>query len=288
MKIQTTKLETPKFQTKILGAILVAGILTSTVWAAKIHPISREEGSGTRGAFVELFGLLQKVGEKKIDTTTPRAEITNSTAVMLTTIANDKNSIGYVSLGSLNASIKPLKIDGVEPSVANVKDKKYTISRSFNIVTKKHNELASDFIGFIHSEEASSIITKAGYIPVESKSYTPKNPSGKITIAGSSSITPLVEKLKEAYVAQNPKAVIEIQQSDSTTGINATNQGIANIGMVSRELKQGELDLGLEVNVIAIDGLAVIINPSNSLETLSKEQVKEIFNGKITDWDQIK
>ncbi len=254
---------------------------------ADINVISREDGSGTRGAFVEIFDLLQKVGDKKIDTTSPRAEITNSTAVMLTSVATNKNTIGYVSLGSLNAKVKALKIDGVAASVENVKSGKYKISRPFNVVTAKENDLVEDFLGFATSKLAQEVITKAGYIPAESKSYTPKNPSGKIVIAGSSSITPLMEKLKEAYLAQNPKATIEVQQSDSTTGINTTAEGIADIGMVSRELKESELAKGLKVTIIAIDGLAVIVNPSNKIDNLSKAQVKDIFSGKIKDWKEV-
>ena len=252
---------------------------------APISLVSREEGSGTRGAFVEIFDLLQKQGDKKIDMTSPRAEITNSTAVMLTTIARNKNAIGYVSLGALNNSVKALNIDGIAPSVENIKSKKYTISRPFLVITAKSNPLADDFLDFIGSDKVQEVITKSGYIPLDAKAYTPKNPEGKIVIAGSSSVTPLMEKLKELYIAQNPKATIEVQQSDSTTGVNATVQGIAHIGMVSRELKDSELAKGVKPRVLALDGLAVIVNPKNPLDNLSKDQVKAIFSGSIKDWD---
>lgn len=253
-----------------------------------IHLISREDGSGTRGAFVELFEVFNKVKDKKVDAISKKAEITNSTAVMLTTISKDELAIGYVSLGSLHKSVKAVKINSVEANAANVKSKKYPVSRPFNVVTLKSNALADDFLSFAISKEAQDIVTKAGYIPTDAKSFKPKNPEGKIVIAGSSSVTPLMEKLKEAYLKQNKKAKIEIQQSDSTTGVNATIEGIADIGMVSRELKESELSKGLNARVIAIDGLAVIVNPKNSIESLQSEQVKAIFEGKTTKWSEVK
>ena len=286
---------------KMLLASLLVGAGFTGIWAAeqkgKINVISREDGSGTRGAFVEIFGLLESKNGKKIDTTSIRAEITNSTAVMLQTAAKDKNAIGYVSLGSLKSMVKGVKIDGVEPSVENIKSKKYTISRPFNVVTKKNfvgdnimtATLVRDFLNF--SKNNIAVIENAGYIPLDSKK--PKNGAGnnnlkgKIVIAGSSSITPLMEKLKESYTAKNPNANIEILQSDSTTGINSVVQGIADIGMVSRELKQKELDLGISAEILAIDGLAVIVNPKNSVDSLSKAQVKDIFSGKITKWEDL-
>lgn len=274
-----------------LGFVALAGLgmgVSSVSADDNIHPISREDGSGTRGAFVELFEVFNKVKDKKVDAISKKAEITNSTAVMLTTVSKDENAIGYVSLGSLNKSVKAVQINGVEANAANVKSKKYPVSRPFNVVTLKDNVLADDFLGFATSKEAQDIVTKAGYIPTDAKSFKPKNPEGKIVIAGSSSVTPLMEKLKEAYLKQNKKAKIEIQQSDSTTGVNATVQGIADIGMVSRELKESELSKGLKAKVLAIDGLAVIVNPKNALSSLKPEQVKAIFEGKTTKWSEVK
>ncbi|MGX3045050.1 substrate-binding domain-containing protein [Helicobacter sp. T3_23-1056] len=278
---------------QILGLVcLVLGSLFLSAKASQmgnINVISREDGSGTRGAFVEIFGLLEKKGDKKVDTTTLKAEITNSTAVMLQSIAKDKNAIGYVSLGSLKPMVKGIQIDGVEPSVANIKIKKYTISRPFNVVTKglsgEKLALVRDFLDF--SKANAEVISKAGYIPLDVKKVASKKLNGKIVVAGSSSITPLMEKLKEAYKAQNPSVEIEILQSDSTTGINSVLQGIADIGMVSRELKESELSTGLKAEVLAIDGLAVIVNPQSKITNLSKEQVKEIFSGKITKWEDL-
>ena len=281
----------------LASLLLGAGLIQAADMQGKINVISREDGSGTRGAFVEIFGLLESKNGKKIDTTSIKAEITNSTAVMLTTTANDKNAIGYVSLGSLKSMVKGVKIDGVAPSVENIKSKKYGISRPFNVVTKakfmsesiSKAALVRDFLDF--SRANVNVITKAGYIPLElgkdAKKAGSKNLSGKITIAGSSSITPLMEKLKEAYIAQNPSVNIEILQSDSTTGINSVLQGIADIGMVSRELKDKELDSGVKAEVLAIDGLAVIVNPQNKIEDLSKAQVKDIFSGKVAKWEDL-
>lgn len=274
-----------------LGFVALAGLgmgVSSVSADDNIHPISREDGSGTRGAFVELFEVFNKVKDKKVDAISKKAEITNSTAVMLTTVSKDENAIGYVSLGSLNKSVKAVKINGVEANAANVKSKKYPVSRPFNVVTLKSNALADDFLSFATSKEAQDIVTKAGYIPTDAKSFKPKNPEGKIVIAGSSSVTPLMEKLKEAYLKQNKKAKIEIQQSDSTTGVNATVEGIADIGMVSRELKESELSKGLKAQVLAIDGLAVIVNPKNGIDSLKPEQVKAIFEGKTTKWSEVK
>ena len=274
-----------------LGFVALAGLgmgVSSVSADDNIHPISREDGSGTRGAFVELFEVFNKVKDKKVDAISKKAEITNSTAVMLTTVSKDENAIGYVSLGSLNKSVKAVQINGVEANAANVKSKKYPVSRPFNVITLKDNALADDFLGFATSKEAQDIVTKAGYIPTDAKSFKPKNPEGKLVIAGSSSVTPLMEKLKEAYLKQNKKAKIEIQQSDSTTGVNATVQGIADIGMVSRELKESELSKGLKAKVLAIDGLAVIVNPKNALSSLKPEQVKAIFEGKTTKWSEVK
>lgn len=282
----------------LASLLLGAGLLQAAdMQKGKINVISREDGSGTRGAFVEIFGLLESKNGKKIDTTSIKAEITNSTAVMLTTTANDKNAIGYVSLGSLKPMVKGVKIDGFAPSVENIKSKKYGISRPFNVVMKakfmsesiSKATLVRDFLDF--SRANVEVITKAGYIPLElgkdAKKAGSNKLSGKIVIAGSSSITPLMEKLKEAYIAQNPSVNIEILQSDSTTGINSVLQGIADIGMVSRELKDKELDSGVKAEVLAIDGLAVIVNPQNNIEGLSKAQVKDIFSGKVAKWEDL-
>lgn len=273
---------------KYLVALFVLFGLNSYLLAENIYPISREMGSGTRGAFVDIFDVKEQVGKKKIDATSKKAEVTNSTGVMITTVANSKNAIGYISLGSLNDSVKAVKIDGVAPSVENINNKTYTVFRPFNLAISSDNELVNDFLGYTSSNQAKSIIQKAGYIALYDNEFSSKKPSGKIVVAGSSSITPLMEKLKESYKSLNPKATIEIQQSDSTTGINSAIEKIADIAMVSREFKDSELKKGLKTQVLALDGLAVIVNKANPIDSLSKDSVKKIFTGDITTWEKVK
>lgn len=273
---------------KYLVALFVLCGLSSSLIAENIYPISREMGSGTRGAFVDIFDVKKQIGNKKIDATSKKAEVTNSTGVMITTVANSKNAIGYISLGSLNDTVKAVKIDGVTPSVENVNNKSYTVFRPFNLAVSNNNELVNDFLAYIGSNLSKNIIQKAGYIAIYDNEFSSVKPSGKIVVAGSSSITPLMEKLKEGYKLVNPNATIEIQQSDSTTGINSAREKIADIAMVSREFKDNELKSGLKTQILALDGLAVIVNKENSINSLSKESVKKIFAGEITDWDRVK
>ncbi|MDR1134819.1 MAG: substrate-binding domain-containing protein [Clostridiales Family XIII bacterium] len=251
-----------------------------------ITVISREEGSGTRSAFVELFELHDDINP---DLTTISAEITNNTAVMMTSVAGDAGSIGYISLGSLNDTVKALKIDGVDATTANVSDGSYTISRPFNIAVKGElSPSAQDFLNFIMSAEGQDVIEASGYIRVsDSGSYRGAKPTEKIVVAGSSSVTPAMEALSEAYSAIQPEADIEIQQSDSSTGMNSTIDGICDIGMASRELKDSEIEKGLSPTRIAMDGIAVIVNKGNAADGLSAEQVKAIFSGEISDWSAL-
>ena len=250
-----------------------------------INVVSREDGSGTRGAFIELFGV-----EEKNDNTTDEAIITNSTDVMLTTVSGDEYSIGYVSLGSLNDSVKAVSIDGAEATVDNIKSGDYTIARPFNIATKgTPSDVAQDFLNYIMSEEGQAVIAEDGYIPVDdgAAAFESNGASGKVVVAGSSSVTPVMEKLKEAYVAVNSGAEIEIQESDSTTGMTAAMDGTCDIGMASRELKDSETEGGLTATVIAMDGIAVIVNNDNPTADLSKDTVKGIYTGEITSWDGV-
>lgn len=256
----------------------------------EITVVSREDGSGTRGAFIELFGIEEKnqAGEK-IDHTTDEAEVSNSTAVMMTTVSGNKSAIGYISLGSLNDTVKALSIDGAQASAENIKNGTYKISRPFNIATgKKVTETAQDFINFILSADGQAVVEGAGYISaVDGKAFDGGKTSGKIIVAGSSSVTPVMEKLKEAYVAINPNVDIEVQQSDSTTGMNSAIDGICDIGMASRELKDSEKEAGLTPTAIAIDGIAVIVNKDNSINELTPDNVKAIFTGETTQWSEI-
>lgn len=256
---------------------------------SKIVVISREDGSGTRGAFIELVGIEQKKDGKKVDMTTESATITNSTAVMMTTVAGNKDAIGYISLGSLNDKVKALKIDGVDANAANIKNGTYKVARPFNIVTKgEPSEVAKDFIAFILSKQGQEVISKAGYIGDDKASnYTANKKAGKVVVAGSSSVTPCMEKLKEAYKAVNPEANIEVQQSDSTTGVKSAISGICDIGMASRALKKSEEEAGVKGTVIATDGIAIIVNKENKIDGLTKAQVADIFMGKVTEWGKL-
>lgn len=257
---------------------------------ANINVVSREDGSGTRGAFIELFGIEEKDDSgEKVDKTTSSAAITNSTAVMMTTVANDANAIGYISLGSLDDTVKAVNIDGATPSVESVKDGSYKVSRPFNVVTKdKLSDAAQDFMNFIMSDEGQKIVVDEGYIDVESKgAFKGKDVSGKVVVAGSSSVTPVMEKLAEAYQAINPNVTIEVNQSDSTTGVTSAVEGACDLGMASRELKDSETSEGVSATVIATDGIAVIVNKDSSVDNLTSDQVKQIFTGEVTSWSEI-
>ena len=258
--------------------------------SAAISVVSREDGSGTRGAFVELFGIEQKDADgNKIDYTTDEAIVTNSTSVMMTTVAGDEAGIGYVSLGSLDDSVKALQVDGAEATVDNIKSGTYKISRPFNIVTKSDvSDVAKDFIDYIMSVDGQAVIEENGYISVsDAEAYSGSKPSGKIVVAGSSSVTPVMEKLKEAYLAINTNAEIEVQESDSTTGVTSTIDGICDIGMASRELADSEASEGISAQAIALDGIAVVVNKANPLENITKDDVMKIYMGDITTWDEI-
>ncbi len=330
---------------KKIASILTAAVIGATVFATAVSAapsgaitvVSREDGSGTRGAFVELFGIQEEVDGEKVDMTTVDASITNSTSVMMTTVSGDENAIGYISLGSLNDTVKAVKIDGAEASAENVSNDTYKVSRPFNIVTSKEaGDAAKDFVSYIMSAEGQQIVEDNGYIkedaeaaayeageasgkvvvagsssisPVmeklkeayqqivedngyikedaEAAAYEAGEASGKVVVAGSSSISPVMEKLKEAYEEVNKDVTIEIQTSDSTTGINSANEGICDIGMASRELKDKEKELGLEAQVIARDGIAVVVNNENDTDELTSEQVKAIFTGETTEWEEL-
>lgn len=259
--------------------------------AGPINVVSREEGSGTRSAFVELFEVqIANADGKKVDATTLDAVITNSTSVMLATVAGDVNAIGYISLGSLNNTVTALEIDGVAATSENVKSGAYGISRPFNIATKGElSDAAQDFINFILSAEGQRVVSDNHYIAVvdNAPAYRSNGAHGKVVVAGSSSVTPVMEKLKEAYAAVNPNVTIEINQSDSSTGMANTIDGICDIGMSSRALKDSEISAGLTATKIAMDGIAVIINNNRDLRGLTREQVREIFLGNIVDWSDI-
>ncbi len=255
-----------------------------------INVLSREDGSGTRGAFIELFGIEEKDADgNKVDNTTEEATITNSTSVMLTSVASDEYAIGYVSLGSLDDTVKAVSIDGADATVENIKDGSYTIARPFNIATKGDvSDVAQDFINYIMSAEGQAVITENGYIGSDdAAAFESNGATGKVVVSGSSSVTPVMEKLKEAYLAVNTGAEIEIQESDSTTGMTDAAAGTCDIGMASRELKDSETEQGLTATTIAMDGIAVIVNLDNPTTNLTTDQVKNVYVGDVATWDEL-
>lgn len=273
--------------TATMLALFITGCATEN--NNEIVVVSREDGSGTRGAFIELFGIEEKdANGNKVDNTTDEAIVVNSTSIVMTTVAGNKNSIGYISLGSLNDTVKAVKVDGIEPTVENIKNNTYKVFRPFNIATRDDiSELAQDFISFILSSDGQKVVEENSYIAASEKGpYSSTKPSGKIVIAGSSSVTPLMEKLKEAYLKVNTNAEIEIQASDSTTGMKLAMEGTCDIGMASRELKESELKK-LKPTVIAMDGLAIIVNKENPVSNLTSDQIKGIFKGEITSWNEV-
>ena len=283
-----------KIAVMALAAVMATGMAVPTMAADlgsdPITVVSREDGSGTRGAFIELFGVEEKDADgNKVDNTTEEAEITNNTAVMMSTVAGNVDAIGYISLGSLNDSVKAAKIDGVEATAENIKSGEYKVSRPFNIATNGEvSDVAQDFIDYILSPEGQAVIEENGYISIDDvKDAESTQPEGKVVVAGSSSVTPVMEKLKEAYAEVNPNAEIEIQQSDSTTGMTSAIDGICDIGMASRELKDEELEAGLTSTTIANDGIAIIVNNDNPTDDLSVDQVKSIYVGETTTWGDL-
>lgn len=251
-----------------------------------ITVVSREDGSGTRVAFVELIGVEDEEGN---DMTTVDATISNSTEVVIQTVAGNTGAIGYISLGSLDDTVKGVNIDGVEPTAENIENGTYTVSRPFNVATKGEltNEAAQDFMNYIMSEEGQAIVAE-DYIPVaDVEPFESNGASGSVTVSGSSSVSPLMQKLIEGYNTVNPNVSIELQTSDSTTGMTDAINGMSDIGMASRELKQEELDAGLVNTVIATDGIAIIVNNESPITDLTTEQVRDIYLGNITDWSEI-
>ena len=259
--------------------------------SGSISVVSREDGSGTRGAFIELFGIEEENEDgEKIDNTTPDASVSNSTAVVMTNVAGNPKAIGYISLGSLDDSVKALKVDGAEASVENVKNDTYKISRPFNIAVKDDlSDVAQDFVDYIMSAEGQKIVEDSGYIAVDdaAEAYAGSKASGKVVVAGSSSVTPVMEKLKEGYETVNSAAEIEIQQSDSTTGVESAISGVCDIGMASRELKDSETSEGVTGQEIALDGIAVIVNTENPMTDITSAQVKDIYTGAVTNWEDL-
>ena len=273
---------------KLFAIVLALALTCAVAFAAEgtITVMSREDGSGTRGAFVELTGVEQD----DVDMTTVDAVITNSTAVMLTSVAGDPTAIGYVSMGSLNETVKAVSVDGNAATVEGIKDGSYTLARPFVVTTYGEvGEIAQDLLNYIMSAEGQAVINEEGYIAIDdaAEAYTAAGVSGEITVGGSSSVTPVMEKLAEAYMALNPDVTVVVQQSDSTTGVTGTIEGTVDLGMASRALKAEEEEQGVVGTTIAMDGIAVIVNLENDTENLTTEQIMNIYTGAITDWSEL-
>ena len=274
----------------LMCAVLACGLLTacgSKSTTGSIHVVSREEGSGTRGAFVELLGI-EKDGA---DATTSAAEIANSTALVQTTVSGNADAIGYISLGSYDANaVKAVQVNGVEPTVENIVAGSYAAARPFNICYKEENltELGKDFVAFILSADGQAILSDK-YIPVDDSAaaYTPSGLTGKLSVNGSTSVAPVMDQLAEAYMNLNSGVTIDIQQTGSGTGITSTIDGSCEIGMSSRDLKDEELAEGLTPVTIARDGIAVIVNKANAIENLTSEQIRAIYTGEVTSWSEL-
>ena len=258
--------------------------------AQDIAVFTREDGSGTRGAFIELTGVEQKDADgKKVDMTTEAAAVQSSTNGVMTAVANDPTAIGYISLGSLNDTVKAVTVDGVKAGADTVKDGSYTLARPFNLVTNGDatDPVAVDFIAYCLSADGQALATDKGYIGSEGEAFTSAQPAGKIVVGGSSSVAPLMEKLVEAYKTVNPNAEIEHLTTDSTTGVSGALDGSYTIGLASRDLKDSETEAGAKATVLAMDGIAVVVNPENPIENLTVDQIKSIYVGEVTTWDEV-
>ena len=283
-----------KTRTSKLAAIFTSVALAATMLAScggssdKITVISREDGSGTRGAFIELTGIEEKDSNgNKTDNTKKDALICKSTDVVLTPVSGDKNAIGYISFGSLNDTVKALKVEGVEPSTATIESGDYKIVRPFNIAVKDGlSDAAQDFENYILSSEGQDIIEKAGYIKIDKSAaaYASNNASGKVVVSGSSSVTPVMEKLAEAYQKANTNVTVDVQQSDSSTGIKDAINGTSDIGMASRDISDDELSQGIKSVTIAQDAIAVIVNKDNAVDDITMDEIKAIYTGSKTTW----
>ncbi len=251
----------------------------------EITVISREDGSGTRGAFGELFGTIVKDGETESDNTYEGAIIANKTDVCMTNVVNNQYAIGYISLGSMNDTLKAVSIDGVAPSKETIASGEYSAYRPFLIVTgDNQSDIALDFESYILSADGQAIVGDS-YIQVDENAptYTGGGLSGKLSVGGSTSVAPVMEKIVEGYQELNPDVTIDIQATGSSAGITGVMEATLDIGMSSRELKDTEVS---EVNgiTIAYDGIAVIVNNNNPVDNLTSEEVRQIFTGEVTDW----
>ena len=279
-------MKTGKLMSVFAAMIMAASTLTGCGGSnSEITVISREDGAGTRGAFTELMGITVD----DVDNTVASAEISNSTSVVIQSVAGNSNAIGYISLGSLNNEVKAVSVDGTEATVDNINSGEYKVARPFNIATREDiSDLAADFVSFIMSADGQAIVEEKGYIKAsDAGAYTSSDMSGTIVVAGSTSVAPVMEVLADEYKKLNSGVTIEIQQTGSSAGMTSTIEGACDIGMASREVKDSEIQQGLVPTVIAMDGIAVIVNNDSEIDNLTSEQIKQIYTGKITDWSEI-
>ena len=278
-----------KFLLAVMSLVLACGIGFAAVGCnsdgGDIVVVSRESGSGTRGAFMELIGLED-------NELVAGADEANSTDVVTSSVEDAEKAIGYISLGSLDTSrVKAIQIDGVDATVANVKAKTYKISRPFNVAWDKDgkaNAIRDDFLTYMASAQAQTIISEDYISNVDNapQYVSPGNLSGTLTVGGSSSVTPLMQDLAEAYMELNADVTISVTQSDSGTGMKDAAAGTVDLGMASRELKDSET-ADLEYRAIALDGIAVIVNKSNPCTNLTLDQLKTIYNGEAKNWSDV-
>ncbi len=253
-----------------------------------INVVSREDGSGTRDAFTEITGVLVEEGDTEQDQTYQGATIQNSTNGVMQSVGSDTYAIGYISLGSVDDTVKAINVDGVEPTGENVASGDYAIARPFNIAySGELSEAAQDFWNFVFSQEGQAIVEEQGYIESPDATGEPfeanENASGSISVVGSTSVTPVMEALSEAYPGD---AQVDITSNGSSAGMTAAIDGSADIGMASRELDEEEQGT-LESQAVAMDGIAVIVNNENTTEDLALEEIRQIFTGEITTWDEL-
>lgn len=303
---------------KALPLVAAAGLTLSAIsplvfaQEGPITVISREDGSGTRGAFVEIVGVEDENGN---DLTTTEATIQNQTSGVMQAVGNDPQAMGYISLGSLDDTVKAVNVDGAEASAEAIVAGDYPIARPFLLAWNAEEELSevsADFLNFIHSQEGQTVVEEEGYIAVtESGSqaegeeteaaeetegasgaaslpnYEPAGEGleGTIEIVGSTSVTPIMERLAEVYGEYQNGVEINVSSVGSSAGIEAAINGTADFGMSSRALDEDEAG---QVNSeeIAIDGIAVIVNLDNPVEELSLDTIRSIFLGEITAWEE--
>ncbi|MGT2808161.1 phosphate ABC transporter substrate-binding protein [Streptococcus iniae] len=262
---------------------------SSATSSGKIEVITREDGSGTRGAFTEITGIKKKDKGKEIDNTSKSAVVQNSTEGVISAVSGNPQAVGYISLGSLNDHVKALKVDGVKASSQTVLDGEYPLQRPFNIVfTDQLSGLGKDFVAFIHSKEGQAVVSKNKFVEAKTEvtAYSSQKLSGKLSIVGSTSVAPLMEKLVEAYKKENPDVTIAITANGSSAGITATQEKTADIGMVSRELTPEE-GKGLKHDAIALDGIAVVVNKDSKIDAISMKAIADVFTGKVNSWDKV-